>query len=194
LLGHGLGPLGRIAPLVVLSGLAVIVAAGERVRLYRERIVSFAWLALLVLPPLLVVAGIVVMPWIVSVDPRMVQPANPEGTFFADSYQRRTGKPLEYVTGDPRVAPLVALGAPSRPHVFFAWANERSPWASAADIRAKGGVIVWPIADASNAPPPALKTLFPEMVPEVPRSFARPVQGLLPLIRLGWAVIRPQRP
>jgi hypothetical protein len=31
-------------------------------------------------------------------------------------------------------------------------------------------------------------------VPEVPRSFARPVQGLLPLIRLGWAVIRPQRP
>ena len=87
---------------------------------------------------------------------------------------------------------LVALGAPSRPHVFFAWANERSPWASAADIRAKGGVIVWPIADASNAPPPALKALFPEMVPEVPRSFARPMQGLLPLIRLGWAVIRPQ--
>ena len=42
---HGLGPLGRIAPLVVLSGLAVIVAAGDRVRLYRERIVSFAWLA-----------------------------------------------------------------------------------------------------------------------------------------------------
>ncbi len=86
----------------------------------------------------------------------------------------------------------MALGAPSRPHVFFAWANERSPWASAADIRAKGGVIVWPIADASNAPPPALKALFPEMVPEVPRSFARPMQGLLPLIRLGWAVIRPQ--
>jgi len=194
LLGHGFGPLDRIAPLVVLSGLAVIVAAGDRVRLYRERIVSFAWLALLVLPPLLVVAGIVLMPWIVNVDPRMVQPANPEGTFFADSYQRRTGKPLEYVTGDPRVAPLVALGAPSRPHLFFAWANERSPWASAADIRAKGGVIVWPIADASNAPPPALKALFPEMVPEVPRSFARPMQGLLPLIRLGWAVIRPQRP
>ena len=33
---------------------------------------------------------------------------------------------------------------------------------------------------------------FPTMVPEVPRSFARSVQGLLPLIRLGWAVVRPQ--
>jgi hypothetical protein len=30
------------------------------------------------------------------------------------------------------------------------------------------------------------------MVPEVPRSFARSMQGMLPLIRLGWAVVRPQ--
>jgi hypothetical protein len=30
------------------------------------------------------------------------------------------------------------------------------------------------------------------MVPEVPRVFARSIQGLLPLIRLGWAVVRPQ--
>src|SRR4249919_92553 len=35
-----LGPLGNIAPLVVLSGLAVIVAAGDKILLYRERLVS----------------------------------------------------------------------------------------------------------------------------------------------------------
>jgi hypothetical protein len=29
-------------------------------------------------------------------------------------------------------------------------------------------------------------------VPEVPRSFARSMQGLLPLIRVGWAMLRPQ--
>jgi hypothetical protein len=29
------------------------------------------------------------------------------------------------------------------------------------------------------------------LVPEVPRSFSRSVQGFLPLIRLGWAVLRP---
>jgi hypothetical protein len=29
-------------------------------------------------------------------------------------------------------------------------------------------------------------------VAEVPRSFARAVQGFLPLIRLGWAVVRPE--
>ena len=48
-----LGPLDRVAPLVVLSGLAVVVAAGDKVLLYRERLVSSAWLGLLVAPPVL---------------------------------------------------------------------------------------------------------------------------------------------
>ena len=189
---HELGPLNRITPLVVLSGLAVIVAAGDRVLLYRERITSSAWLGLLVVPPAMVVVALALMPLLVGLDLRIAQPANSEGAFFADSYQRRTGKPLDYVTGDPRIAPLVALGAASRPHVYFAWNGELSPWASIADIRAKGGVIVWVVSDTGAAPPADLKAQFPEMVPEVPRSFARAVQGVLPLIRLGWAVIRPQ--
>jgi len=186
-----LGPMNRIAPLLVLSGLAVIVAAGDRVLLYRERLVSSAWLGLLVAPPLLVVVGLALLPWIASVDPQVALPANREGRFFAATFQRRTGKPLQYVTGDPRVAPLVALGAASRPHVYFAWAPTLSPWATSADLRAHGGVIVWVAADARGAPPAGLKAQFPDMVPEVPRAFARTVQGFLPLIRLGWAVIRP---
>jgi 4-amino-4-deoxy-L-arabinose transferase-like glycosyltransferase len=188
-----LGPMDRIAPLVVLSGLAVIVSAGDRLLLHRENLLSSTWLGLLVAPPALVVGGLVALPWLLGVDPRIAQPANAEGRFFAESYARRIGKPLQYVTGDPRVAPLVALGAPSRPHVYFAWAPDRSPWASADDVRAKGGVIVWPDT-ATGAVPPPLKALFPQMVPEVPRSFERPVQGFLPLVRLGWAVIRPPAP
>jgi len=31
-------------------------------------------------------------------------------------------------------------------------------------------------------------------VPEVPRSFVRRMQGILPLIRLGWATVRPPSP
>src|SRR5581483_3920042 len=160
--------------------------------LYRERITSSVWLALLVAPPLLIIAGLAVLPWVAGLDLRVAQPANAEGGFFSENYQRRTGKPLEYVTGDPRVAPLVALGAPSRPHLYFAWNGERSPWASVADVRAKGGVIVWIAGETGAAPPAELKAQFPEMVPEVPHAFARPVQGILPLIRVGWAVIRPQ--
>ena len=39
----------------------------------------------------------------------------------------------------------------------------------------------------------ALKARFPDMVAEVPRSFDRSVQGRLPLLRIGWAMIRPRR-
>ena len=63
-----LGPLDRIAPLVVLSGLAVIVAAGDKVLLYRERLVSSAWFGLLVAPPVLVALAIAVFPWTFGID------------------------------------------------------------------------------------------------------------------------------
>jgi 4-amino-4-deoxy-L-arabinose transferase-like glycosyltransferase len=189
-----LGPLDSVAPLVVLSGLAVVIAAGDRVLLYRERLVSTAWLGLLVAPPVLVPLAIAIFPWTFGTDLRIAQPANAEGHFYADIYQRRTGKPLAYLSGDPRVAPLVALAASSRPHVYFAWAPQRSPWASPADIHAQGGILVWPAADNSGTPPETLKVQFPEMVPEVPRSFPRAVQGMLPLIRLGWSVQRPPTP
>jgi 4-amino-4-deoxy-L-arabinose transferase-like glycosyltransferase len=189
-----LGPLASLAPLVTLSGLAVIVAARDQVLLYRERLVSTAWLSLLVIPPALVVAGITVLPWIAEVDPQVALPAKAEGRFFGDTFARRTGKPLAYVTGDDRLALLVALGAPSRPHVFFAWAPERSPWATAADVRRHGGVLVWPANGKKASPPDDLKAQFPEMVPEVPRTFTREVQGFLPTIRLGWSVLRPKGP
>jgi len=187
-----LGPLDRVAPLLLLSGLAVIVLAGDQVLLYRERLVSSAWAGLLIVPPALVVLGLSILPWTFAVDQKIAQPANAEGRFFADNFQRRTGKPLTYVTGDIRLAPLLAMVAPSRPHVYFDWAPQRSPWATTADIYKNGGVLVWPATDSVGTPPAVLKLQFPAMVPEVPRAFARSVQGVLPLIRIGWAVVRPQ--
>ncbi len=187
-----LGPLDRVAPLVVLSGLAVIVFAGDQVLLYRERLVSSAWAGLLIVPPALVVLSLSILPWTFAVDLKIAQPANAEGRFFADNFQRRTGKPLSYVTGDIRLAPLVALVASSRPHVYFDWAPERSPWVSTTEIYKNGGMLMWPATDSAGTSPSVLKMQFPAMVPEVPRSFARAVQGVLPLIRVGWAVVRPQ--
>ena len=87
--------------------------------LYRERMASSAWFGLLVAPPVLVVLAIVVLPWTFGIDLRIAQPANAEGHFFADIYQRRTGKPLSYVTGDERLAPLIALAAPSPAACLF---------------------------------------------------------------------------
>jgi hypothetical protein len=182
--------LGSLAPLVLLSGLAVIVATGDRVLLYREGLVSSSWLALLVAPPLLAALSLALVPWIVGRDLRIAQPAKAEAQFLAENYQRRTGKPLAYVTGDERLAPLIALMMPGRPRVFFAWAPKRSPWISVDDVAAQGSVLVWP-AEVSGQPPATLKTQFPDMVAELPRAFDRAVQGRLPPVRLGWSVLRP---
>jgi hypothetical protein len=188
---HATSGLEPFAPLVVLSGLAAVAVAGGRVLLYRERLVSFAWLGLLVAPPTLIVLGLGLLPWLLATEFKVSQPAGTMGRYFADSFQRRTGQPLQYVAGDQRLATLVALGAPSRPSVFLNAAPSRSPWADAARLRERGGVIVWPVTDASGSPPASVRAAFPDMVAEVPRVFERPVQGRLPLMRVGWAVIRP---
>src|SRR5438876_1221065 len=112
--------------------------------------------------------------------------------FFSESFERRTNAPLRIVTGDPRTAALVALGAPSRPSLFLSATPERSPWVTPAAIRTNGAIVVWPTTDTAGTPPAEIREQFPDLVPEVPRAFERAVQGRLPLLRIGWAVIRPQ--
>ncbi|HUI15582.1 MAG TPA: glycosyltransferase family 39 protein [Xanthobacteraceae bacterium] len=189
-LGRSL-PIGGAAPLVVLSGLALIIAAGDSIALYHQRILGFAWAGLLIVPAMFVPILIVALPWAAGMDLKVAQPAAAMGRFFADSFERRTGQPLAIVTGDPRLAALVGLAAPSRPSVFDDANPARSPWVTADDIRNKGAVVVWLAHDTTPAPPPDIKAYFPDLVAEVPRAFSRPVEGRLPTLWIGWGVIRP---
>jgi hypothetical protein len=184
-------PIGGSAPLVVLSGLALVIAAGDSITLYHQRILGFAWTGLLFVPAIFVPILILLLPWTAGIELNVAQPAKAIGHFFADSFERRTGEPLAVVTGDPRLAALVALAAPSRPSVFFDADPARSPWVTADDIRKKGAVVVWLSADTTPTPPPEIKANFPDLVAEVPRAFDRPVQGRLPVLWIGWGVIRP---
>jgi len=184
-------PVGGAAPLVVLSGLAVVMLAGDSIALYHQRVLGFAWAGLLLVPAAFVPVLIVLLPWAAAMDLKVAQPARAMGRFFAESFERRTGQPLAIVTGDPRTAALIAVAAPSRPSVLFEAAPERSPWVTTDDIRAKGAIVVWLAADTTPTPPPDIKAYFPDLVPEVPRAFDRPVAGRMPPLRIGWAVIRP---
>jgi hypothetical protein len=186
-------PIGGAAPIVVLSGLAVVVAAGDMIRLYRQRISALVWLGLLVVPPAVIVAATVTLPWTAAVDLEVSKPANAMGQFFTETFRRRTGRPFAIVIGDVRTAGLVALASSDRPSLYIDAAPALSPWMSDDAVREKGAVIVWTVTDASGAPPAGLKERFPDMVAEVPRSFERSMQGRLPLLRIGWAMIRPRR-
>jgi 4-amino-4-deoxy-L-arabinose transferase-like glycosyltransferase len=179
-------------PLVVLSGLAVIVCAGDRIHLVHQRMVSLAWAGLLLLPPLIVAVAVTLLPWTLGVNMRLAQPAAKIGAFFADSFERRTGRPLAVVSGDPRIASLVAMYAPSRPSLLLYATPEKTPWVTRQSIEEMGAVVVWPTTDTSGAPPAAIREAFPGLQPEVPSTFERHVQGRLPPLRIGWALIRPR--
>jgi hypothetical protein len=184
-------PVGGIAPLVVFSGLAVVLLAGNGIELSHQNIVIAAWFGLLLVPPALAVVAVYALPWF-AVDLNVNKPMRPVAQFFAESFQRRTGTPLQVVAGDPRTAALISLGAPSRPSLFLDATPERTPWVTLDDVRRKGAIIVWPTNDTVGAPPPEIKARFPDLVPDAPRVFERPVTGRLPVLRYGWAVIRPQ--
>jgi hypothetical protein len=184
-------PVGGVAPLVVLSPLVVILAAGESVALYHQRILGFAWAGLLLVPAVMVPVAIALLPWTAGTDLAVAKPAAAMGRFFAENFRNRTGRPLAVVTGEIGPATIVALGAPSRPSVYFDDDPARSPSVTPADIRAKGAVVVWLTADTTPTPPADIKARFPGLIPEVPQTFERRVQGRLPLLRVGWGVIRP---
>jgi len=189
-------PAGGTAPYVALSGLAVVVAAGDAIVIHRQRVIGLAWILLLLLPPATAIAAIIALPWTVAVELRSAQPAREMGKFFGDTFERRTGRPLAIVSGDPRFAALVALAAPSRPSVYDFAAPARTPWVTADDIARNGLIVVWPTQDTrdtAGAPPADIKARFPDLVAEVPRAFEHANQGRLPLARVGWGMIRPQQ-
>ncbi len=184
-------PVGGAAPLLVLSGLAAVLAAGGSIELHHQRILGYAWAGLLLVPAFFIPVVIAVLPWTTGTELRVAEPATAMGRYFGDSFARRTGRSLAVVSGDEHLAELIALAAPSRPSVYFAADPARSPWVTAQDIREKGAVIVWPTLDTNPTPPPEIKARFPDLAPEVPRSFSRPVRGRLPPLLIGWGVIRP---
>lgn len=185
-------PVGGAAPIVILSGLAVIVVAGDLIRLYRQRISALVWLGLVVVPPAVIVAATVTLPWTAAIDLEVSKPANAMGQFFTETFRRRTGKPLAIVIGDVRTAGLVAFASPDRPSLYVDGDPARSPWLNDDAVREKGAIVTWMATDTAGTPPPALKERFPDLVVEVPRSFDRTVQGRLQLLRIGWAMIRPR--
>jgi 4-amino-4-deoxy-L-arabinose transferase-like glycosyltransferase len=184
-------PISGIAPFVILSGLAIVIAAGDDIELSHQHAVIAAWWGLLLIPPVIVTLAMIALPW-AGIDLNVNQPAQAMASFLGDSFQRRVGAPAPIVAGEPRTAALVALGASGRPSLLLDATPERSPWVTINDIKVKGGIVVWPTTDTAGAPPADIRQRFPDLIAELPRAFDRKAQGRLPILRMGWGIIRPQ--
>jgi hypothetical protein len=140
-----------------------------------------------------VIAATLFLPWTGGGEVATSWPARGIAQFFGDSFERRTNQPLRTVAGDPQIAGLVALHA-GRPHLFIDAAPQRTPWVSAAKFSETGGVVVWRASDTVGTPPADIAARFPGLVPELPRAFDWLVNGRQPLLRIGWAIVRPKGP
>jgi hypothetical protein len=178
---------------LLMTGLAVVVATGDLIYLRRQRLLRTVWAVAVIAPVLASIATIVFLPWTGSNEVSTSLPARAIAQFFGDSYERRTNQRLRAVAGDPQLASFVAMSR-GRPHLLLDATPGRTPWLSVAKFNETGGVVVWRASDTSGAPPPEIAQRFPGLVPEVPRAFEWLVNGRQPLLRIGWAIVRPKAP
>jgi hypothetical protein len=176
---------------LLMSGLAAIVATGDLVYLRRQRMLRSVWAAAVAAPAFVAIAATLFLPWTGSNEVSTALPAKAIAHFFGDSFERRTNQRLRAVAGDPQLASFITMDA-GRPHLLLDATPERTPWLSVAKFNETGGVVVWRASDTSGTPPPELVQRFPGLVPEVPRSFEWLVNGRQPLLRVGWAIVRPK--
>ena len=176
---------------LLMSGLAAIVATGDLIQLRRQRVLRSIWAAAVAAPALSVIAVTLFLPWTGSGEVATSLPATGIARFFGDSFERRTNQRLRAVTGDAQLASLVALDD-GRPHLFLEATPQRTPWLTLARFNETGGVVVWRASDTAGTPPAEIAQKFPGLVPEVPRAFEWLVNGRQPLLRIGWAIVRPK--
>jgi hypothetical protein len=176
---------------LLMSGLAVIVMAGDLIAMRRQRVLRTVWAAAVVAPAAGIVLAILFVPWTGTSEIVTSMPARAISDFFDESFARRTNQRLRAVAGDTELASLIALHS-GRPHLLIDAEPERTPWITPAKFSETGGVVVWRASDTAGTPPPEIAKRFPGIVPEVPRAFEWLVTGRQPLLRIGWAIVRPK--
>jgi Dolichyl-phosphate-mannose-protein mannosyltransferase len=178
---------------LLMSGLAVIVATGDLVHLRRQRLLRSVWVVAIIAPAFAAIATTLFLPWTGGSEVATSLPARSIAQFFGDSFERRTNQRLRAVAGDAGIASLVALDR-GRPHLFLDATPERTPWLNPQKFAESGGVVVWRASDTAGTVPAELAKRFPGLAPEVPRAFEWLVNGRQPLLRIGWAIVRPKGP
>ncbi|MDE2380266.1 glycosyltransferase family 39 protein [Bradyrhizobium sp.] len=173
------------------SGLVAIVAAGDIIAMRHQRVLRAVWAAAVVAPAAAVAATTLLLPWTGAGEVSTSMPGRAISDFFDDSFVRRTNHPLRAVAGETQLASLIALHS-GRPHLLVDAAPTRTPWITPARFGETGGVVVWRASDTAGTPPPEIAERFPGIVPEVPRAFEWLVTGRQPLLRIGWAIVRPK--
>eukprot|EP01035_Chromulina_nebulosa_P029603 gene29603-39253_t len=164
--------LGGAGIALLMTGLAVVVATGDVIYLRRQLLLRKVWAAAIVAPAAVVFVATLILPWLGGGEQRTALPASEMGRFFGESFERRTSRPLQAVSGDPELAALIGMSK-SRPHLLGHSSTARTPWITPETFNERGGVVVWRAADTIGTPPDDIAKRFPGLVPELQQALDR---------------------
>jgi hypothetical protein len=176
-------------PLWLFLGLwfVLIARALERVTLYR---IVFLWGVV----QILVIAAFVIH---YTVQPRLNQryraelfPGDRLGIEMSRRFRTLTGQPLAYVIGSMWDGGNISHYAPERPRVLIDGNPNRAPWIDLGDLRARGAIVVWTGNADPRVVPPAYRAIAADA--EVQPPFSLPFHIAGPVVRVGWALLRPR--
>lgn len=179
------------SPLLLLGGIAAVLAGGARLILRRQRLVGVVALVFLFAPPVLQIALSFTPGWL-GENKATNWPAASAAHTFTEIYRTRAGRPLEFIVGERVPAAQISVLSTDRPHVVIDADPARVPWIDGAEFKRKGGVVYWEIRGADPSPPAEYVARLPAFVAEAPLRLPWARGGGDP-VRLGWAIVPPAR-
>ena len=181
-----------LVPLFAFSGLGAVLLLGSAIPLYRHALVGQALVLATLAPPAVAALMALAAPYGRGPGADTNWPSSEIARWFTEVYRIRTGQPLALVAGDVWTGGTLALASHDRPQLYPDGNSARTPWITEETVARAGVLVVWRIEGANPHPPVSLRTRFPGMTIEAPRSFEWAIAGRLPPIRIGWAVIPPR--
>lgn len=177
------------ASLLMLAGIAAVLAGGERLIIRRQMLVGGIALIFLIVPPLMYLVLSFVPGWL-GENRTTNWPAGAAAKTFTEIFHTRTGRALEFVVGERVPAAQIAALSAERPRLYIDADPALSPWIDDATFRNRGGVVFWEIRGADPSPPAAYVARLPAFAPEAPLRLPWARGGGDP-VRLGWAIVPP---
>jgi len=131
-------------PMFCLSPLAVILLAGDKLRIARPHLAATLLILLAIGQPIASFAVRTVQVHLGRYD-QMTYPARELAHTVTAAFRERTGLPLRTIVGRRTDGGLAALYSPDRPLVFLDADPRQSPWIDTAALTAGGFVVIWPL-------------------------------------------------
>jgi 4-amino-4-deoxy-L-arabinose transferase-like glycosyltransferase len=180
-------------PLWLFLGLWIVLvapAALDRARLIR---IGALWAAVFTILAIAFVADYTVLPRIDHRYRAAFYPGDALAAALTQRFEAATGRAPAYIIASMWNGGNVAhySGLHPQPRVLIDGLPRRAPWIDLHDLRTRGAALVWTDGDLNSLP-----ESFAAVAPgaEVGAPFALPFRSGEKVLRVGWAVLRPQAP